>query len=242
MTAPRKSWAQRLPSSGGVWSAVYVAGLAEWQRIETAYGHALEISARATILVAVKEYLRDAPFETHAPFLREAMAWLRELEKAARCLNRAMVSETHSPKADAAFYAQRAIEHHIRDPRSKEQLKWGTLIGSAMALTAAISLAKREIPKEACVGFVEGEAWNAFIRRLTEIVKQFELPYRASKGTDKTPKAEPSPFVRMVRALQLTFPPELRRHNGSYQAAAEAIAKARRGGTKRKINAAEPQR
>ena len=241
MTAPRKSRAQRLPSSGGVWSTVYVAGLADWQRIEAAYGHALEISARATILGAVKEYLRDAPFETHAPFLRDAMAWLRELEKAARGLNRAMASETHSSKADAAFYAQRVIERHVRDPSGNESPQWDTLIGNAIAMTAAISLAKREIPKEARIGFVEGESWNAFIRRLTDIVQVFELPYRASKGTDKTPEAEPSPFVRMVRALQLTFPPELRRHNGSYQAAAEAIAKARRSGAKRKISAAEPQ-
>lgn len=229
MNAPRKSRAQRLPSSGGSWSTAYAPKAGDWKRIEAAYGYTLEVSARAAILNAVKEYLIDAPFETHAPFLRDAMAWLLRLEKAVRGLNRAMMSETHSTKADAAFYAQRAVERHIRDPRNKEQPDWDALIGNAMAMTAAIALAKRDIPKEARVGFAEGEAWNALIRRLTEIVKQFELPYRGSKGTDKTPVAEPSPFVRMLRALQSTFPPKLRRHNGSYQAAAEAIAKARRG-------------
>ena len=57
---------------------------------------------------------------------------------------------------------------------------------------------------------------------------------------DKTPLDEPSPFVRMVRALQALFPEASRHYQSTYVATTEAIAVARRRYRERKTNLSDP--
>jgi hypothetical protein len=75
------------------------------------------------------------------------------------------------------------------------------------------------------VGFVEGSAWNQMIWNLIGFAEERGLPSRVTHFDDPS---QASPFVRLIRELQLAFPEEFRRHNTSNAALAEAIAVVRR--------------
>ncbi len=106
-------------------------------------------------------------------------------------------------------------------------------------VVAAFDNAKRELPKEAIAGFVEGQMWDGLVCSLTDFAEQRGYPAGASKGANKSAKEKTSPFIGLVRELQNTFPRECRRHTASDMAIAEAIAAARRKRrAKRKANSA----
>ncbi|MGI8568509.1 MAG: hypothetical protein ACR2KT_05305 [Methylocella sp.] len=225
---PRKSRRARLPTSFMAGCFDFEPSEEDWRRIEAAYpflthGDRDEISRMAT------EYLLFAPFESRAPFLDDSMAWLADLEKAAdkfwKAGNKRPVTEE---KQLAATYARCFVERNIRHwalPRGNE---WSVLMGIMTHVVAAFDIAKRELPKEAVAGHVEGQMWDNLICQLTDFSEQRGYPLGASKGIDKSSSDEPSLFIGFVRELQQTFPAECRRHTASDMAIAEAIATARR--------------
>ena len=75
-------------------------------------------------------------------------------------------------------------------------------------------------------GHREGECWDEWIRKLTEIARENELPFAAAKGRDKA--IAHSPFVLMVAELQDYVPASARSHRHSMDALAAAIHRARR--------------
>jgi hypothetical protein len=104
-------------------------------------------------------------------------------------------------------------------------------------VVAAFDRAKRELPKDAVAGHVEGQMWDNLVCQLTDFAEQRGYPVGASKGVDKLSSDKVSPFIGLMRELQNTFPVECRRHTASDMAIAEAIAAARRKRrTRRKAN------
>jgi len=63
-------------------------------------------------------------------------------------------------------------------------------------------------------GFRRGEMWELWVRKLTTILSNKELPTRIRKDSDKTKTAKPSPFVSFIRELQACLPEKYRRSHG----------------------------
>lgn len=234
----RKSVRRRLPTSSGSWGTEFAPTDDEWFRIERAYGRAIDGETRARIINVVKDYLLHEPFERNAPFVDDAIGWLDKVEGAAATFWRATFEAEDGSNREAMWSAQSAIEAHIRSAGLGESSQWHELVRIMTDVVAAIRLARRDLVADAGVGLVEGDAWRGLVVELTSICAGKRLPTGASKGLDKTSSDEPSPFVRMFRALQALFPEASRRHQASYMAAAEAISVARRTDRQRKARVA----
>jgi hypothetical protein len=90
-------------------------------------------------------------------------------------------------------------------------------------------------------GFVEGEAWAKLVRGLTEHCRRNRLPYKVSKDRTKTARPHASPFVRLVKSLQLIFPEgAVTRHTHSDVALEGAISRARRDVRRRPVRDQRP--
>jgi hypothetical protein len=238
----RKSRTARLGSSHVAGNIDYAPKEEDWAQIESAFGNALGARVRAAIIEAVRVYFLEERFERHAPHLRDSMYFLDGVDSAARKLMRKIVCDAKSQMAEAAFHAQDAIGRHMHDPLHPESDRWDAFRRHVTALIAAVSKAKREFAENKKAGLSEGAAWSKLIRRITAIAERRGLPIGASKATNKPGNEEPSPFVRMVRALQETFPMEMRRHSWTYYATAEAISVARRTDRKKKAKSKKPAR
>jgi hypothetical protein len=226
VTASRKSRLARIGTSHFAGSVHYSLTTEDWRQIEKAYDHKLNPPARTAIVEAVKAYFRDERFERNAPFVRDVMELLDKIGNAAQILNRAVLDDPKSDAGGPAIQARLLIEDFLPQPPDTERDYCGTLHQHVTALILAVASAKRELQKSADTGLVEGDAWDTLVCALTEIVDEHGLPRGVSKGLDKTPRD--SPFVQMVESIQSTFPPESRRHYGSYHATAQAISVARR--------------
>jgi hypothetical protein len=224
----RKSRRARLPTSFMAGSFDFEPSEEDWRRIEAAYPF-LAPSDRDDIARMATDYLLVEPFESRAPFLDDAMAWLDKTGKAAKIFWEAAYKRPGTESKElAAIYAQGLVERNIRHralPRSNE---WCVLSGIMTHVVAAFDIAKRELPKDVAAGHVEGQMWDNLVCGLTDFADQRGYPFGASKGVDKSSSAKSSPFIGLVRELQNTFPAECRRHTASDMAIAEAIAAARR--------------
>lgn len=72
------------------------------------------------------------------------------------------------------------------------------------------------------------EIWEFWIKRITEIMKEANLPYKVRKDTDKQKGETPSAFVILIRELQKSLPAEFRMFIHSDDSLAQAIHRARR--------------
>jgi hypothetical protein len=221
---PRKSRRKRLPvSSMGAWPR-FEPSESDWTRIAAAYPY-FGTDDRAHISKLANEYLYWEGFERSAPFLDDAMAWLKKARKAAKAF-----SEALDEGGDAVFYTRHYVatnmRHHLFEPEGP--LDWSGLSSLMTFFRGALVQAETEIPKEARVGLVEGECWEMMVRKLTDYAESQGYPTGASKGVDKTVTPNTSDFVALVREIQNTFPPERRRHTASDVALAQAISEARR--------------
>src|SRR5271154_1966714 len=97
----RKSRLARLGSSSGAWSTEYNPKEEDWARIEVAYGHQLRRNGRASVLKAVQAYIRQEPFERNASRLGEVRTRLKNIDDAARGLQRALLAGTNQVAAQA---------------------------------------------------------------------------------------------------------------------------------------------
>lgn len=221
---PRKSRRQRLPiSSAGAWPE-FEPSATDWERILAAYPY-LDADDRAQIVALANEYLKDEPFERNAPFLDDAMKWIRKTRKAAKEFHERLFEGGEAVRY-ARNYAGRNVNHHLFEPEGP--MDWSGLSSFMTFLRSALLKAENEIPKEARVGFAEGEAWEKMVRKLSEYCKSRGYPTGASKGENMSAKHKTSPFVAFVREIQMTFPDECRRHTQSDAALAQGITEARR--------------
>lgn len=218
----------------------------DWKDVEAAYGHSLLTEVRKSIIEATNELLYWEVFERNALPEREALNLISSIRSASNNL-RAALSVCGG---DAGFVAQLLIKESLVTPRLSlerhEQIfhALGELLFSlSSACTQALAdpsvpdQVKPAAPIDASAvlfdeysanrparPFREGESWNAWIGRLTEIASKNRLPFKVSKGSDKSNRT--SPFVLLVDALQ-KFLPSGSKHTHSLGGLAKAITGAR---------------
>lgn len=98
----------------------------------------------------------------------------------------------------------------------------------ALDAVLALSVFTQQRLNEGYGGFPEGEWWNIWIIKLTEIARNHDLPYKVRNDTDKQKPASPSPFAAFVYEFQKHLPENVRKSVHSVDAAAQAINRARR--------------
>jgi hypothetical protein len=213
----------------------------DWHRIEGVY-RPLSPEDREALIVLVEDYFRWQPGETMAPYVDDALAYLKRLENARERFWRLLLEQSHTRmtgtgesahiaevdaiRSVAVGYVQSHIGRHLKKFDYKKQTDWRGLLDVMQACAPALEATKRYITEEAArVGFVEGRAWNELVWKLTGFSQDRDLPTGVSKSDDPR---KASPFVAFFRELQRTFPPSLQRHEGSNAALAEAITVARR--------------
>src|SRR5262249_35067343 len=122
--------------------------------------------------------------------------------------------------SDAKVYADHLVRKHFKDARLAMQRGdlFHALGGVLTSLSVACKLALDEMSDPNLPGHREGECWDQWIRRLTTIARENDLPFAAPKGSDKA--IVYSPFVLMIAALQECVPASARRHHASLDALA----------------------
>jgi hypothetical protein len=194
-----------------------------WQKIERAYRNSLSSDVRTRILEATRSFVYSEVFERHGEPLRAAIERIESIKKATGNLSRTLAAQA----SDAKLYADHLVKRHFHDSRLAMQRGdlFQALGGVLTSLSVACNLALKEMSDPHLPGHREGECWDRWIRQLTRIARENELPSAASKGSDKA--IAHSPFVLMVAALQDCVPASARRHHASMDALATAIHRAR---------------
>ena len=120
----------------------------DWQRIEAAYPF-LAANDRDDIARMATQYLLFAPFESRAPFLDDAMAWLDKTGKAAKIFWEAAYKRPSTESKElGAIYAQGLVERNVRHGALARDNEWCVLSGIMTHVVAAFDIVKRELPKE----------------------------------------------------------------------------------------------
>lgn len=227
--ATRKRRLLRLPNSQGELPDEFSPSAEEWGAIAQAYDHALEDHARGDIRQVVNDYLRREYFERNAPFLSDAEDWIKQLDKRVRDLlwsTEKWRGSDDELKFSAALEARLCLVANMKLPLLEGEDKWRTFFEVVADVAQAIKPAREDLKRQATKGFVEGACWNSFVVTLADRLGAHGLPVTVSKSTPKSP--EPSPYVRLVRAIQKSLPKESRRYHSTYDATAQAILTARR--------------
>jgi hypothetical protein len=93
---------------------------------------------------------------------------------------------------------------------------------------------KGELEERASNGLSEDAHWKLWVRRLTEIAEKYGLPHgvrkdrRKDRSSDPHALWKPSPFVRLIKALQNYLPAQYRKTaSDSDDALSQAINLAR---------------
>ena len=118
--------------------------------------------------------------------------------------------------------------HLDRFPEKERKDPVRYLADTLRSLSSARKSSLNEIDTIEKEGYRKGDCWEQWIRQLTKTAREHGLPYRVRSDTDKQKNDAPSPFVALVRELQLCLPAESRRPAPSDSALAQAIKLARR--------------
>jgi hypothetical protein len=196
----------------------------DWRKIEKAYGHILSPTVRRKILKVTFEFVYFEVFERTAAPVSGSIDRIKSIDNA---LKEPFLT-LHAPSDVTKVYADHVVKRHFNDPRLR--LDRGDLFnaisGVLSSLKVACTKALQELHDPQLLGHREGDCWRQWIRRMTKIVRDIDLPSAASKGGDKGNAH--SPFVLMVESMQKTCVPKAaRRYNHSNAALAVAISRAR---------------
>ena len=92
-------------------------------------------------------------------------------------------------------------------------------LGDVMfSLSGACMQALAEMDDPDATVFRNGASWDNWIRALTKIAEQSDLPLAAPKAGN--PEADVGPFARLIAALQERLPIEARKHANTRLSAA----------------------
>jgi hypothetical protein len=187
---------------------------ADWLRLEKAIRKPIDPEVRSKIEVINYDYLTYAIWQSTAipasPVIEDVLA----IKSAAAVFGNALLLKD-------GFQARHEIETQLGLGRGALR---DAALGPLRELTRGCDAVVGRLKTQE--GYAPGEAWDIWIKRLTDILKKAGLRVGVSKdGT--------SPFVVFVAELQLCFPKEFRRHTRSAAtktdtALADAIVKARR--------------
>ncbi len=201
----------------------------DWQRIESAYGHAVPTNARERIHEALLEFLRFVESEQVAHPVSEARKRVERVKKAATEFKTAIFEQDVG--LDARTYANHLIKLHFRDARIRNSRDGLRTVAKLMtSVIVACNRALQDLKHPGNWGPKRGDTWEKLVRDLTAVLKRHRLPTEVRKDSDKTKTGKPSPLVSFMRELQSCLPPEHRRAEHSEIALADAIYRARRVG------------
>jgi hypothetical protein len=155
------------------------------------------------------KYLEWEVFERNASALKPAVDLVESINAASNNLRQKL----SMAGGDAGAFAQSVIKEHFHPVqfrmRPYDQLFHA--VGDLMwSLSAACQIALKEIDDPDVTFFREGASWDDWIRALTNIAEENDLPTAASKAGDR--KSDVGPFARLVAALQQHLPKQSRRH------------------------------
>jgi hypothetical protein len=195
-----------------------------WKKIEIAYGEALPTAVRQSIVDTTNKYLEWEVFERNASSLKPAVDLVESIKAASNNLRK----ELSKTGGDAGAFAQSVIKEHFHSAHfrknSYDQLFHA--LGDVMSsLSAACQTALKEIDDPDATFFREGASWDDWIRALTNIAEENDLPTAASKAGN--PEADVGPFARLVAALQAYLPKEAQRHRNTRLSSAIYSARAK---------------
>ena len=193
----------------------------QWKQIELAIGKPLHAQIRNEILIATKKFLRLAEAESNTGLIADAISRAEGFRDAASTLIE-MKEDARVPISTRGY-----VDDLI------------ALYGSGIDLATFYEELKRYARGcEAALDdmntasqetyWIDGWAWQLWIRELLEIAERYGLKTGVRKDSDKVKNEKVSAFVRFVGALQNYIPDEHRRHIQSPNALAGGISKARK--------------
>jgi hypothetical protein len=168
----------------------------KWESVQIAYGVALSMRLRSSILEVLNEYLRQDQTEAHAPYLRDALAAIERIRKSTD----AFVKSINAISDPAGKYALSIVNSCVkRAPALQPSL-------AAYSVACAEAAKRLRRASDNC-GLKEGEAWRSMIWKLLDIAEKSGLPSTVAKPNTRQKTAfRPSPFVNFVQSLQNQLP------------------------------------
>lgn len=180
-----------------------------WKKVEVAYGQALPAAVRQSIVDTTNKYLEWEVFERNASALSPAVDLVKSIKAASSNLRQKL----SMAGGDAGAFAQSVIKEHLHSAhfRMKPNDQLFHALGDIMSsLSVACQAAIEEMDDPEGKVFREGASWDDWIRALTNIAEENDLPTAASKAGNR--KSDVGPFARLVAELQAHLPKEARRH------------------------------
>ena len=201
----------------------------DWQRIESQYGQQLSSELRQQIQKVTQVFASSAMHEVTAAPVFDARKAIKKLSSAAGQLRDLVAQQAGS---GGGQYAIHLLMNSIRndrlgDPKSRpyqDPIKAFSEVISSFVMACEQSLNELKDPNRG--EFREGEAWDEWVCKLGATLEASDLPTAARKDSDKQRARGASPFVALIRELQMCVPAPCRRHC-SDTGLATAVARAR---------------
>jgi hypothetical protein len=188
--------------------ARYTKAIRDWTELEKAY-HNLGEGVRNEIEIVTWKYARFAESERSGVPLSEIRKLVNARREAAKKLQTAL-SESSNPNANAATNI--LLNKHFKGSEA--------LAGLLNSLVYACDSAEAELNQGHQNGHRQGEAWQWWIRTLTDTLQRYVLPTEAGR------KGEGA-FTALVWAIQQQIPVSYAKHMRSRAALGQAINRAR---------------
>jgi hypothetical protein len=203
------------------------------KKIELAYGRELSDNAWKQMLAATALFTMVEPASKTAISNKDLAKKIRKLSAAAKSVRSELYEESWSPLPDRTL--KQIFDKYFANPQ--EPALDNLFLFFAHVLDAVLDIAEftEEQLDEGYGGFPEGEWWNIWIGKLTEIAKHHGLPYKVRKDVDKR-KNDPSPFAALVYEFQKYLPDDSRKSIHSVDAVAQAISRARHSSKQNKFS------
>jgi hypothetical protein len=205
-----------------------------WKTIEAAYGYSIHPEAREQIAVVTDQFLELAQAEKNVGLMDDAVERAGILRESAQSVidainNRPIGDNTRQYVDDeiALRYSLLKTGDFAKRVPTRNYVSWLCL--ELSRFVGACEEASRQLADASGHDYwQEGAAWEIWIRGLTSLLKAYRLPTGARKDTERRESLlhKASPFVELVRALQVHIPDEYAPTNAR-GALAEGISKAR---------------
>ena len=207
----RKSRRARVGESSVTGGTTFDPTAEQWEELKRAFDNKLTEDVRNRIKESVQSYFDWALHEANAPFVGDVKGHITLLKRAALDLENTLRGDVAELPGNARSYAHSLLQRFMTNPHAPDarRLTWSMLAKSD--LIAACTKAEQHLGNAGTGGFEEGRSWQGLMIALTDALASAGLPTGASH--DQKNRNRGSDFVELVKALQLLFPEELRRHH-----------------------------
>jgi hypothetical protein len=202
----------------------------DWQRIEAAYGYSVPVTAREQIQSATLKFAFSAELEGVAQPVKESREHLLDIKHVMAAACDKLFKNPQDERWDSRCYANRLLERNVREAglAGRRRYSLRSLDSVLVSVIAGCDLSLEQLENPKNQGPRNGDAWEEWVRCVSQIAEAHGLPTGASKGKDRNKtKSPPSAFVTLIRELQELIPEKYRRSTHSVGALAAAICSAR---------------